>query len=236
MAPILNCTIRPARWPASAARWVSRTSRKRGSAPISSGPRSRASISAPSSCMRSSIRRGRLVSRRMRRSPQPACRPSSQPPANTRPACESSARSKTSHRPYDPKPIFKVARFPELAEQTKRSPRASWLPRRDPGRVGSFEEQAVDTVALTLEIGEHVAVEFPRAGELDPHRIDEMAIHYDFVMEMRPGREAGLTEITDDLALPHMGAFDRPAGKPRHVIIGRDVAVGVLNLDATAIT
>jgi len=30
MAPILNCTIRLARWPASAARWVSRTSRKRG--------------------------------------------------------------------------------------------------------------------------------------------------------------------------------------------------------------
>jgi hypothetical protein len=62
-----------------------------------------------------------------------------------------------------------------------------------------------------------------------------MAIHDDFVMEMRPGREAGLTEITDDLALPHMGAFDRPASKPGHVIIGRDVAVGVLNLDAAAI-
>jgi hypothetical protein len=46
----------------------------------------------PSSSMRSSIRRGRLVSPRMRCSPQPACRPSSQPPANTRPVCESSAR------------------------------------------------------------------------------------------------------------------------------------------------
>src|ERR1700730_17371660 len=115
-------------------------------------------------------------------------------------------------------------------------PRVSWLPRRDPGRVWSFEEQAVDTLALALESGEHAAVEFPRAGELDPHRIDEMAIDDDFVMEMRPGREAGLTEITDDLALPDMGAFDRPAGKPGHVIIGRDVPVGVLNLDPAAIT
>ena len=44
MAPILNCSIRPTRWPASAARWVSRTSRKRGSAPISSGHRRRVHV------------------------------------------------------------------------------------------------------------------------------------------------------------------------------------------------
>ncbi len=58
----------------------------------------------------------------------------------------------------------------------------SWLLRRDPGRVGSFDEQGINAVALTLKIGEHAAVEFPCAGELDPHRIDEMAIHYDFEM------------------------------------------------------
>jgi hypothetical protein len=67
--------------------------------------------------MRSSIRRGRLASPRMRFSPQPACRPSSQPLANTRPACESSARSRASRRPNDLKPTYKVTRFPELAEQ-----------------------------------------------------------------------------------------------------------------------
>jgi len=54
-------------------------------------------------------------------------------------------------------------------------------------------------------------------------------------MEMRPGREPCLAEITNDLALPHMGAFGRATGKPGHVIIRRDIAIGVLDLDTAAV-
>ena len=44
-----------------------------------------------------------------------------------------------------------------------------------------------------LKLGnKHSAVELAGARQLDLHRVDEMAIDKNFVMEMRAGREPGL--------------------------------------------
>jgi len=110
---------------------------------------------------------------------------------------------------HDPK---KSATFWDHASAQSVSDRAG--ERWRPGPHWGLQDQAVDTVALMFEIGEHAAVEFAGAGKLDPHRIDEMPIHQDLVMEMRPCREPCLAEITNDLALPHMGAFGRATGNP----------------------
>ena len=105
----------------------------------------------------------------------------------------------------------------------------------DPVSVGGFEDQAVNAVAFAFEIGEHAAVEFAGAGKFHPHRINKMSVDHDLVVEMRSGREPRLTKIADWLALPHMRPFGRAAGKPGHVVVGRDIAVGVLDLDAAAV-
>src|SRR5450631_2456098 len=105
----------------------------------------------------------------------------------------------------------------------------------DAVRVGSLEDQAVDAVAFVFEISEHAAIEFASAGKFHPHRIDEMPVDHDLVVKVRPGRETRLAKIADRLALPHMSAFGRAPGKPGHVIVRRDIAVGVLDLDTAAV-
>src|SRR5579875_642442 len=109
------------------------------------------------------------------------------------------------------------------------------LARRDPVHIRGFQKKTIDTVTLALEIGEHAAVEFAGAGKLDPHRINEMAVHQDLVMEVRPRRETRLAEIADNLALPHMGAFGYATGKAGHMIVGGDIAICVLDFDPAAI-
>ena len=79
------------------------------------------------------------------------------------------------------------------------------------------------------------AVEFPRARELDAHRIDEMAVDDHLVMKVRACREARHAEIADELPLAHLHAFGDPARKTLHVVVGRDVAVRVLDFDAVAV-
>ncbi len=98
-----------------------------------------------------------------------------------------------------------------------------------------LRQQPVDALAFVLEGGQQAAVQLAGARQLDLHRIDEMAVDQDFVVKMRAGREPGLAEVADHLALANPCALDRAAGEARHVIIGGDVAVGVLDLDAPAI-
>ena len=60
-----------------------------------------------------------------------------------------------------------------------------------------------------LKATEHLAVELARARELDRHRVDEIAVDDDFVVEVRAGREARLAEIADHLALRDVHARRR---------------------------
>lgn len=62
-----------------------------------------------------------------------------------------------------------------------------------------------------------------------------MSVYEDFVVKMRPGREAGLPEVADDLALPDARAFGHAAGEAGKVIVGRDIAIGMLDFDAASV-
>src|SRR5580692_6974082 len=93
-------------------------------------------------------------------------------------------------------------------------------------RVRHFRENIVVMLALAAEVGEHLPVQFPAPRQLDPQRIDEMAVDDDLVVQMRPGGEAGRAEKADDLALPNPRPGRDPLGIGRHVIVGRHIAVG----------
>ena len=93
----------------------------------------------------------------------------------------------------------------------------------------------VDPFSFLPELGEHRPVELARARQLDRHRVDEVAVDDDFVVQMRAGREAGLAKVADDLALRDAHAGGDAAAEARHVIVGRDIAVCVLDLDTAAI-
>ncbi len=101
--------------------------------------------------------------------------------------------------------------------------------------IGGLGQEAVDPIALVLEVGEQVPVDFAGTGQLDPHRVDEMAIHQNFVMEMRARRETALAEIADDLALPDALTFLDAAGEGRKMVVGRLIAIGMLDFDPAAI-
>ena len=105
----------------------------------------------------------------------------------------------------------------------------------DAPRIRRLGHQRVDSVALALEFIEHFAVELPRPRKFNPHGIDVMAVDDDFVMKMRTGRETTGAEIADNLALRDPDALVDAASKARHVVIGRHIAIGVLDLDASAI-
>ena len=102
-------------------------------------------------------------------------------------------------------------------------------------RIWRFREQGIDPLFLAFELSEHRAVEFAGTCQFDFHRIDEMSVDQHFVMEMWTGCEAGLAEIADHLALPDADAFSGPARETRHMIIGRHIAIGMLDLDAAPI-
>ena len=68
-------------------------------------------------------------------------------------------------------------------------------------------------------------------GELDRHRVDEVAVDDHLVMQVRAGRQSRIAEIADGLALDDVGALDDAAAKAGHVVVGGHVAVGVLDLD-----
>jgi hypothetical protein len=55
-------------------------------------------------------------------------------------------------------------------------------------RGGRLRHQLVDTLAFPLERGQHLAVEFAGARELDRHRVDEIAVDDHLVVEVRAGR------------------------------------------------
>ena len=77
---------------------------------------------------------------------------------------------------------------------------------RGGGRLG---HKLIDAVALPLERSKHPAVELPRAGQLDRHRVDEIAVDDHLVVEVRAGRQSRITEIAYSLALNDVGALDR---------------------------
>ena len=79
--------------------------------------------------------------------------------------------------------------------------RTSASPRRHRRRRGRLGHELIDALALALERGEHLAVEFARAGELDRHRVDEVAVDDHLVMQVRSGRQSRFAEIADGLAL-----------------------------------
>ena len=89
----------------------------------------------------------------------------------------------------------------------------------------------VDPFAFTLERGEHLAVEFARVGELDRHRVDEVAVDDHLVVQVRAGGQPCFAEIANGLALDDVGALDDAASETGHVIVGGHVAVGVLDFD-----
>ena len=94
MALIWRCIILPMRWPGLEVRLASRTLRKAGSAPTSSGRQLRTSMLVRSSCMRISTRRDRQVLLQMGCSRPQVCRPSGPTSVNTKGACEFSGYSK----------------------------------------------------------------------------------------------------------------------------------------------
>src|SRR5262245_61398169 len=73
--------------------------------------------------------------------------------------------------------------------------------RRDAWRGLALCHHAVEPLALLVEIGELRTVERTAARQLDAHRIDEAAIHQDFVVHMRAGGEAGRADEADHLTL-----------------------------------
>src|ERR1039458_1782584 len=79
--------------------------------------------------------------------------------------------------------------------------------------VRRFGHESVDAVAGALEFSQHRSVELARARKFHAHRIDEMSVHEDFVVKMRPGCEAGLPKVADNLALPDTRAFAHAAGE-----------------------
>ena len=62
---------------------------------------------------------------------------------------------------------------------------------------------------------EHLAVELAGAGELDGHRVDEVAVDDHLIVQMRSRREASLPEIADDLALGDARRPQRRCGRSR---------------------
>lgn len=55
-------------------------------------------------------------------------------------------------------------------------------------------------------------------------------------MQMRAGRKAGRSHITDHLALPDLGALGDTLGDGALVVIGRDVAIGMADQGLVTVT
>ena len=89
------------------------------------------------------------------------------------------------------------------------------LLRRHRRRGGRLRHELIDPVALPLERRKHPAVELARAGELDRHRVDEVAVDDHLVMQVRAGRQSRIAEITDGLALGDARALDDRRGRSR---------------------
>src|SRR5208283_4273711 len=100
---------------------------------------------------------------------------------------------------------------------------------------GRLRSQLVDPVALAPEGRQHLAVELARTSEFDRHRVNEVAVDDDFVVEVRSGREASLPEVADNLALRDVRAFRDSPAETGHVIVRGHVAIGVLDLDPTSV-
>ena len=85
---------------------------------------------------------------------------------------------------------------------------------------------------LRLEARQLVAGQLHYAGEAQRARIDRHAVAIDLEMEMRPGREAGRSDIADHLSGRDMGAGANQ--NPAHMGIAGHQIAGVLDHDIAA--
>src|SRR3954471_14234737 len=106
---------------------------------------------------------------------------------------------------------------------------------RQTGRAAGLLQQLVGLPALALELGQRPPVQLPPTRHADFHGIDEVPIDDYLVMEVRPGRQPRRAHVADHLALADPGAGLDAGGEAGLVVIGRHVAVRVLDLGAPAI-
>src|ERR1700738_4386345 len=79
------------------------------------------------------------------------------------------------------------------------------------------QQHGVQPPALLIEAREQGSIEHAATRQLDLHRVDEAAVHQDFVVQMGAGREPGRAHIPDHLTLSNAFAGLHPAGGGRRV-------------------
>src|SRR5271166_398208 len=149
-------------------------------------------------------------------------------------------RSKTSDLPQSSSDSLDKAKHVGSATTSiETSRRSSVLADRPPDCFGSsrgrLRHQLIDAVAFALEGGQHLSVEFAGSRELDRHRINEVPVDDDFVVQVRPGRQTRLPQIADHLSLSDMHSGGDSASESGEVVVSRDVAVGVLDFDPPSV-
>src|SRR5687768_13779782 len=100
---------------------------------------------------------------------------------------------------------------------------------------GLAAHDAVDAVALAIEVDHDRAQQFAAARQLDAHRVDEAAVDADFVVQVRAGGETGRADEADHLALTDAGALIDATSISRHVAVRGLVTIGVTDQDKLAV-
>ena len=93
----------------------------------------------------------------------------------------------------------------------------------------------LDLGNLNLELFEIFAAQVFGCGSGNRQRIDSFAVAYHFVMQMRSGRTAGGTDISDQLSLFDADAGPNSFGKFLHVTVCGGIFRIVANFNVIAV-